>query len=59
MTTDTSEKGFQNDIIAHLISTGYHKSGAHNYDKAICLDPELTLKFIQDYLATPDSVHIP
>lgn len=48
MTTDTSEKAFQNDIIAHLVSTGYHKRGAHNYNKATCLDPELTLKFIQD-----------
>lgn len=48
MVTDTSEKAFQNDIIAHLVSTGYHKRGTHNYDKAICLDPELTLKFIQD-----------
>ena len=48
MATDTSEKAFQNDIIAHLVSTGYHKRGTHNYDKAICLDPELTLKFIQD-----------
>ncbi|MCL5674889.1 MAG: DEAD/DEAH box helicase family protein [Candidatus Omnitrophica bacterium] len=48
MATDTREKVFQNDIIAHLISTGYHKRGTHNYDKTICLDPELTLKFIQD-----------
>jgi len=48
MATDTSEKAFQNDIIAHLVSTGYHKRGANNYDKVICLDPELTLRFIQD-----------
>ena len=48
MTTDTSEKAFQNDIIAHLVSTGYHKRGTLNYNKATCLDPELTLKFIQD-----------
>ena len=46
--TDTSEKAFQNDIIAHLISTGYHKRGNENYNKASCLDPELTLKFVQD-----------
>ncbi len=48
MTTDTSEKAFQNDIIAHLVSTGYHKRGNENYNRASCLDPELTLKFIQD-----------
>jgi len=46
--TDTSEKAFQNDIIAHLLSTGYHKRGNENYNKAACLDPELTLKFIHD-----------
>ncbi len=48
METDTSEKAFQNDIIAHLVSTGYHKRGTQNYNKATCLDPELTLKFIKD-----------
>jgi type I restriction enzyme R subunit len=48
MATDTSEKAFQNDIIAHLVSTGYHSRGTECYNKASCLDPELTLKFIQD-----------
>ena len=48
MATDTSEKAFQNDIVAHLISTGYHKRGSHNYNKASTLDPELTIKFIQE-----------
>jgi type I restriction enzyme R subunit len=48
MTTDTSEKAFQTDIIAHLISTGYHKRGKENYNKASCIDPELTLKFVHD-----------
>ena len=48
MTTDTSEKAFQNDIIAHLVSTGYHKRGMHNYNKTTCLDPELVLKFVLD-----------
>lgn len=48
MTTDTSEKAFQNDIIAHLISTGYHKRGNENYNRASCIDPEITLKFIHD-----------
>ncbi|MBA7526596.1 hypothetical protein ES705_18762 [subsurface metagenome] len=45
---DTSEKAFQNDIIAHLVSTGYHQRGNHNYNRASCIDPELTLKFIRD-----------
>ncbi|MEA3314001.1 MAG: DEAD/DEAH box helicase family protein, partial [Caldisericota bacterium] len=48
MTTDTSEKAFQNHIIAHLLSTGYLKRGSENYNRATCLDPELTLKFIYD-----------
>ncbi len=47
MSTDTSEKAFQNDIIAHLVSTGYVKRGNSNYNKASCLDVELVLKFIQ------------
>ena len=46
--TNTTEKAFQNDIIAHLVSTGYHQRGNHNYNRASCLDPELTLKFIYD-----------
>ena len=46
--TDTSEKAFQNDIIAHLVSTGYRNRGTQCYNKASCLDPELTLKFIVD-----------
>ncbi|MCE5214409.1 MAG: type I restriction endonuclease subunit R, partial [Methanobacterium sp.] len=49
MTADTSEKRFQEDIIAHLESTGYLRRNTHkHYEKASCLDPELTLKFIQD-----------
>jgi type I restriction enzyme R subunit len=46
--TDTSEKAFQNDIIAHLVSTGYTKRGNLNFNKSACLDIELVLKFIQD-----------
>ena len=46
--TDTSEKDFQNHIIAHLTSTGYVKRSKENYNRATCLDPELTLKFILD-----------
>lgn len=46
MTTDTSEKGFQNHIVNHLLSTGYVKREPSNYVREICLDPELTLKFI-------------
>ncbi len=49
MSSDTSEKRFQNDIIDHLMSTGYMKRNTHrDYNKASCLDPELTLKFIHD-----------
>jgi type I restriction enzyme, R subunit len=48
MTTDTSEKAFQNDIITHLVNTGYHKRGNENYNRPSCLDLELTLKFILD-----------
>ncbi|MCW4000583.1 MAG: DEAD/DEAH box helicase family protein [Candidatus Bathyarchaeota archaeon] len=48
MTPNTSEKGFQNDIIAHLVSTGYQKRITLNFNKDSCLDPELTLKFIHD-----------
>ncbi|MFU2192209.1 MAG: type I restriction endonuclease subunit R [Methanobacterium sp.] len=49
MTTDTTEKQFQNDIINHLESTGYiHRNSIRNYEKATCLDPELTLKFVMD-----------
>ena len=45
---NTTEKAFQNHIISHLVSTGYHQRGNHNYNRASCLDPELTLKFILD-----------
>lgn len=48
MATNTSEKGFQNDFIAHLVSTGYHKRGTKQFNKSGCIDPEITLKFIQD-----------
>jgi len=49
MTTDTSEKRFQNDIVTHLENTGYLRRNTHqNYQKAFCLDFELTLKFVQD-----------
>lgn len=49
MTTNTSEKQFQHDIINHLESTGYvHRNSIKNYEKATCLDPELTLRFIKD-----------
>jgi type I restriction enzyme R subunit len=49
MKANTSEKDFQNDIITHLTSTGYQKRNTfQNYNKASCLDPELTLKFIKN-----------
>ena len=46
MPTDTSEKGFQSDIIGHLASTGYIKRATTHFNKSACLDPEVTLKFI-------------
>ena len=46
MSTDTSEKGFQKDIINYLTSTGYEKRTTKNYDVSSCLDVELVLKFI-------------
>src|SRR3989344_3324471 len=46
--TDTSEKGFQNDIIAHLVSAGYIKRATLTFNKPTCLDIELVLKFIHD-----------
>lgn len=52
MTVDTSEKRFQKDIINHLISTGHIKRSSSDYNKASCLDPELTLKFIKDTQST-------
>ena len=48
MTTNTSEKAFQNDIVVHLNNTGYYKRGNENYNRTTCLDHELTLKFIYD-----------
>ena len=46
MSSDTSEKGFQNDIITYLTSTGYVKRTTNNYDVTSCLDIELVLNFI-------------
>ena len=43
MSSDTSEKGFQNDIIAYLTSTGYVKRTTNDYDVVSCLDIELVL----------------
>ena len=46
MSSDTSEKGFQKDIINYLTSTGYDKRTTKDYDVVSCLDVELVLKFI-------------
>ena len=46
MSTDTSEKGFQKDIINYLTSTGYEKRTTKDYNVASCLDVELVLKFV-------------
>jgi len=48
MVTDTSEKAFQNEIIAHLTSTGYHQRGNANYNQPSGLDPQLVLKFVKE-----------
>lgn len=47
MSTDTSEKTFQNDIINYLNSTGYVKRTTKDYDVTTCLDVELVLRFVQ------------
>jgi len=47
MTSDTSEKGFQQDFINYLVGTGYEKRTTNDYNVASCLDVELVLKFIQ------------
>ena len=46
MSTDTSEKRFQKDIINYLTSTGYEKRTTNDYNVVSCLDVELVLKFI-------------
>jgi len=46
MSSDTSEKGFQNDVIDYLTSTGYEKRTTNDYDTTSCLDIDLVLKFI-------------
>lgn len=48
MTTDTTEKAFQNDIINYLVETGYWKRNNSNYQKATCLDIEIILRFVQN-----------
>lgn len=47
MTSDTSEKGFQQDFIDYLVGTGYEKRTTNDYNVASCLDVELVLKFVQ------------
>ena len=46
MTTNTSEKAYQNDICTYLMSTGYEKRTSSDYNKDTCLDNEMVLKFI-------------
>lgn len=46
MSTDTSEKGFQKDIINYLTSTGYEKRTTNDYNVVSCLDVELVLRFV-------------
>lgn len=61
MSTDTTERAYQQDIVDYLRSTGYVDrtiynekrevelySKKSNYNKGTCLDVELVLKFVQD-----------
>ncbi len=47
MSSDTSEKGFQQDIINYLTSTGYVKRTTKDYNVVSCLDVELVLEYVQ------------
>jgi type I restriction enzyme, R subunit len=47
MVTDTTEKEFQNHIINYLVDTGYTERNKNDYNKIACIDPAVTLKFIQ------------
>lgn len=44
---DTSEKDFETTIISHLVESGYRERTASDYDKSLCLDPELVIDFIR------------
>lgn len=46
MSSDTSEKKFQQDFIDYLNGTGYVKRTTNDYNVISCLDIELVLKFI-------------
>ena len=46
MSSDISEKGFQQDFIDYLVGTGYVKRTTKDYDVVTCLDVELVLKFV-------------
>lgn len=48
MTTNTSEKDFQNEIVNYFSNTGYVKRKSNDFSENIAIDAELTLKFIKD-----------
>lgn len=48
MTSDTTEKAFQKDIINYLTSTDYRKRTSNDYEVNTCLDIELTLEFVKN-----------
>lgn len=48
MSSDTSEKRFQEDFIDYLTGTGYIRRTTNDYNVSSCLDIELVLKFIHE-----------
>jgi len=45
--TNTTERDFQNQILEHLSNTGYTHRKTKNYDKTVCLDIEMVLRFVK------------
>jgi type I restriction enzyme R subunit len=43
---DTSERGFEDIIEASLVAQGYRRRSSKDYDRSLCLDPELLLHFL-------------
>ncbi len=47
MTVDTSERDFEVSIEADLLASGFRKRRPQDYDRTLCLDPELLFDFIR------------
>lgn len=45
--TDTSEKGFQKELVAHLVQQGYTETFANHFDREFSINPAQVLAFIQ------------